>query len=968
MCYNLARNHFLTPSRPRPEYQLNTSRIYVAIDLETTGLNAERDAITEIGAVKFRGDEILGTWSNLVNPGQPIPYEIEQLTGISNQDVAQAPPLRALSDSFARFVGSNPIVGHNVKFDLNFLNQHGLLRNNLPIDTFEMASILMPHAARYSLGRLADALGIRFTVRHRALDDAQATRQLFLKLLEQADQLNLKIVQELNRIATHSRWPLRYVFQDLERSRARHAFTGSIGQQLAAKGALEGRGSMDLLFDDKEKAEPLRPREHPTPLNVASLTALLEEGGLLARKFPGYEHRPQQVKVLQAMANALGQRWHMLVEAGTGTGKSLAYLLPAIYFAVQNDERIVISTNTINLQEQIHNKDIPALQEILPLEFRTALMKGRSNYLCQRRLDILRRKRELSEEEMRLLAKVLVWLPTTMTGDRAELFLPTYAEQALWHNVSSEADTCSLERCRYRQQGRCFYYHARQKAESAHIIIVNHALLLSDVAVQNRVLPSYRYLIVDEAHHLEAATTRQLSFSTDRSTLTRLLNKFSQRQKGKSNGDYLAQLLKVIRQTAAETVYVKAKELVQDLRHSIKTTRQHLHDFYNELEMLLENHVRGSQAYDKRLRLTDSLRSLPDWSSVEMIADNLCRSLYNLNKGLEKLGSLLQESQDLDTSELEDLAQDLRGLLHGLAEQHTQLNAMIFEPSEQNIYWAQIAARNKKVSLHAAPLHVGNLVREHLFYTKESVILTSATLRTDGDFGFIKERLGAEDAGELAVGSPFDFERQALLYLPTDISEPNQPQYQKSLERALIPLIRAVRGRTLVLFTSYRQLRATQQAIARPLAGAEISVFAQGGGTSRAQLLENFRSTERSVLLGTRSFWEGIDVLGPALSCLVIARLPFSVPSDPVFAARAETFDDPFYQYSVPETILRFRQGFGRLIRSTTDRGVVVLMDKRVLTKRYGAKFLNSLPQCKTVRASLSDLPHTAAEWIDVAL
>lgn len=940
---------------------MNTSRIYVAIDLETTGLDQERDAIIEIGAVKFQGDEVLGTWSNLVNPGRPIPYQIEQLTGITNQDVRQAPPLHTLSRPFARFVEQHAVVAHNVKFDLGFLNRQGLLRQNLPIDTFEMASILMPHVARYSLGRLADALGIRFTTRHRALDDAQATRQLFLKLLEQASQLDLNVIQEIDRVAARSQWPLRHVFQDLVRTRARHAFAGSIGQQLVAKGTLDGRGSVGLLFDDEEKIAPLQPGEQPEPLNVSTLTGLLEKDGLLACAFPGYEYRPQQVEVLQAVANAFNQSWHLLVEAGTGTGKSLAYLLPAAHFAVQNDERVVISTNTINLQEQIYAKDIPVLQDILPLKFRSALLKGRSNYLCQRRLDIFRRSRQLSEEEMRLLAKVLVWLSSTVTGDRAELFLPTYAEQALWHHVSAEAETCSLERCRYRQKGRCFYYRAHQRAESAHLIIVNHALLLSDVAAQSRVLPPYRYLIVDEAHHLEAATTRQLSFTTDQRTLTRLLNEISPN----TGGGYLTQLLKTIRRPVPKAIYATMERLVSELRRDVESVKRHLYDFYNELEMFLQNHASGSQAYDKRLRLTDSLRTQPDWTNIETICDSLCQGIDHLAKGLEKLAGGLTELEEFDIPNPEDLAQDLRGLLHDVREQQEQLNAMIFEPSSQGIYWAQVAAKNQTISLHAAPLHVGSLVQKHLFYTKKSVVLTSATLRTDGDFSFIQERLGADDADTLAVGSPFDFERQALLYLPTDIPEPNQPQYQKILEGALIPLIRAVRGRTLVLFTSYRQLHATQRAITRPLANADISVFAQGGGTSRAQLLENFRTTERSVLLGTRSFWEGVDVLGPALSCLIIARLPFSVPSDPIFAARAETFDDPFGEYSVPETILRFRQGFGRLIRSTTDRGVVVMMDKRVLTKRYGAKFLNSLPPCHTVRALLAELPSTAAQWID---
>jgi ATP-dependent DNA helicase DinG len=944
---------------------LSTNRIYVAVDLETTGLDSERDAIIEIGSIKFRGDEVLGTWSSLVNPGRPIPYHIEQLTGITSLEVSRAPPLRNLIRPFARFVGQHPVVAHNVRFDLGFLQRHGLLRENLPVDTFELASILMPHAARYSLGRLADALNIRFETRHRALDDATATMQLFLKLLEQAGQLDLGVIQELNRTAAHSQWPLRQVFQDLERDRARHAFAGSIGQQLMAKGALNGRGSMDLLFESEKRAEPLQPCEEPEPLDVDTLTALLEEDGLLARSFPGYEYRPQQIEVLQAVADAISMGQHLLVEAGTGIGKSLAYLLPAIYFAVQNNERVVISTNTINLQEQIFDKDIPTLQGLLPVEFRAALLKGRSNYLCQRRLDIFRRNRQLREDEMRLLAKVLVWLPSTMTGDRAELFLPTYAEQALWHHISAESETCSLDRCRYRENGRCFYYRAHTRAESAHLIIVNHALLLSDVAVQSRVLPAYRYLIIDEAHHLEAATTRQLSFKTDQRTLERLLNEITQDLGSGNQVGYLTQMLKTIRRPVPETIYVAMEKLVKELRQQAEIVKRHLYDFYNELEMFLRNHASGSQAYDKRVRLTNSLRTQPDWTNIETMSDNLCRGLYRLQQGLEKLAGGLTELEEFDIRTLEDLAQDLRGLLHGIHTQHEQLNAMLFEPSSEEIYWAQIAARNQNVSLHVAPLHVGRLVQEHLFYTKESVILTSATLRTDGQFRFIKERLGAEDADELAVGSPFDFERQALLFLPTNIPEPNQPQYQKTLEQALIPLIQAVRGRTLVLFTSYHQLRATQRAIGRPLANADIAVFGQGGGTSRAQLLENFRTTERSVLLGTRSFWEGIDVLGPALSCLVIARLPFSVPDDPIFATRAETFDDPFNEYSVPETILRFRQGFGRLIRSKTDQGVVVMMDKRVLTKRYGQKFLNSLPPCQIVRAPLSELPHTAAQWID---
>jgi ATP-dependent DNA helicase DinG len=312
------------------------------------------------------------------------------------------------------------------------------------------------------------------------------------------------------------------------------------------------------------------------------------------------------------------------------------------------------------------------------------------------------------------------------------------------------------------------------------------------------------------------------------------------------------------------------------------------------------------------------------------------------------------------------MAQDCAGYAGHLKEMRDQVNACISEPTQSAIYWATTSARDEQVALHAAPLHVGSLVQKHLFHPKETVILTSATLATDNRFDFVRERLAAWDADELAVGSPFDYEKSTLLYLPTDVPEPNEAYYQKTVEQALIALCRATEGRTLVLFTSYSQLQNTSRAISRPLADSGIVVYQQGTGISRVQLLESFRTTPRSVLLGTRSFWEGVDVVGAALSVLVITRLPFAVPDDPVFAARSESFDNPFAAYAVPEAILRFRQGFGRLIRTQADRGVVVFLDRRLLTKSYGPMFLNSLPKCTEMRAPLARLPQAAKRWLEI--
>jgi DNA polymerase-3 subunit epsilon/ATP-dependent DNA helicase DinG len=344
--------------------------------------------------------------------------------------------------------------------------------------------------------------------------------------------------------------------------------------------------------------------------------------------------------------------------------------------------------------------------------------------------------------------------------------------------------------------------------------------------------------------------------------------------------------------------------------------------------------------------------------------------LKRVSLAMAGLAQLLENLDTYDVPDYEDLWSELASYRVQLDTTREQMKAILEPtagsdgPGSNLITWIEIAANTQVVSLHAAPLHVGDLVQQHLFHSKDVVVLTSATLRTEESFDYMRERLGAWDAGESAVGSPFDYESSTLLYLPTDMPEPNSAGYQRTVETALIALAGATQGRMLVLFTSYSQLKNTASAISQRLAEEDIVVFEQGGGVSRAQLLENFKTTQRSVLLGTRSFWEGVDVSGETLSCLVIARLPFAVPNDPIFAARSETYDDAFQQYSLPDAILRFRQGFGRLIRTRTDRGVVVCLDRRVLSKRYGQAFLDSLPRCTTVRAPLAQLPRTAADWI----
>ena len=926
---------------------------YVALSLKTTGLDPSRDEIIEVGLVRFDDEREIEALHTLVSPGRPIPAEITELTGISDRDVVTAPPLPAVRERLARFVGGSTLVGHNIGLDLRFLHRHGLLQGQPYIDTIELATLLMPEQQRYGLGSLALSLEFDAGSQHRALESARATASLMRALQERANRLSPDTLRRINHAAEAHSWPPKIVFQRAERER--HTVAESrVGSTLGS--------TAGVALDEPAQYEPLLPVDDRTAVDVECLTKMLEPEGALERAFPGFEYRPQQVEMMQAVARAFNHSLHLIVEAGTGTGKSIAYLLPAIHWAVQNGERVVVSTNTINLQDQLYGKDIPDLRSLFPFEVRATVLKGRGNYLCPRRLEVLESKSELTLDELRVLAKVLVWLPVTTTGDRAELSMYEPEEWSVWSRISSDSDMCTAARCWHRRRGTCYYQRARRLAESAHIIVVNHALLLSDVVTENSVLPHYGYLIVDEAHHLEDATTHQLGYSVARWTIESLIVQIGLR--GRFPGGFTTQAWLYCQGRATDEGLADVEEAIEALHACNERVLHGVRELFEDLALFVAEYQDTPGTYDYRIRLTRDLRIQPVWERIELSWDGVSDDICSAE---DELGRVIDALRDLEGAGIpgyEDLVQDGVGLLQQLETMHRQIEAILLEPEPGTVTWVQSRARSGEVFLCAVPLRVGHLVEQHLLWQKEAVVFTSATLRTNGEFTYIKERLGAADAEELAVGSPFDYESQVLLYLPTDIPEPNEPYHQERLNQALVALALATEGRMLVLFTSYRQLHATYNAIHYPLSQHQVTVYAQGQGISRSQLLDRFRTTPKAVLLGTRSFWEGVDVPGEALSCLVVTKLPFAVPTDPVFAARSAEMDDPFIQYAVPDAILRFRQGFGRLIRTRSDRGIVVIMDVRVQTKGYGLMFVDSLPKCTTVRGPLADLAGQAAKWL----
>ncbi len=870
------------------------------------------------------------------------------------------------------------IIGHNIAFDLGFTRKHKLFLQNPSLDTFELASILVPHAGRYSLGALAGELGIKLPATHRALDDARVAHQLYLKVFQRAVEMPREVIDEISKQADLSGWVLGDFWRDVKEEQARGTFSTSIGaaiRSLAPAGRDAGvRGEIARKTARKAQlaAKPLKPKETPTGLDIEQAAHLLATEGPFSKKFPGYEARPQQVDMLRQVVKTFNDGGAAFIEAGTGTGKSLAYLIPSMMWAIQNGERVVISTNTINLQEQLADKDVPAIIDILNQEARAAVMKGKGRYLCPNRFADLRRNGPKTADEARVLTKILIWLPNTLTGDADELFLPSPGERMVFQHLSAQNPICNMNTC---NASDCYFHQARRLAESAHVVIVNHALLLADIAVENRALPEYKYLVVDEAHHLEGAATDSLTFQIDREEIQRQITDLGRASTNRKASGVLAEIASKSRQMLKPDQGAAIDSLCDQALQAATGVWTNNSAFFDELQEFLADDAGDAGDYMQRIRLTRALRGRGGWGRVEIAGDKLVRDLNALTKVLNSIFKGLNEMSEL-IADFDVLASRLNGAIRFFVDAAEQLNGMVLKPQDDKIYWVDIELnrrgnRGPKVVMNVAPLNVGPMMKKQLFEVKNAVVLTSATMRTSGangkaqpTFDYIKGRLSAQDAVGMAVGSPFDYKNSTLVFLATDIPEPNQQGYQQAVEKGLIELFRASKGRGLALFTSYTQLRATARAIAPVLQREDILVFEQGDGTSRKAMLEGFRAADRAVMLGTRSFWEGVDIQGEKLSALAICKLPFDVPTDPIFAARSETFENAFNDYSVPETVLRFRQGFGRLIRSKSDRGVVAVFDKRVISKMYGAAFLNALPGPTVVRAPLANLGKMVGEWL----
>ena len=853
---------------------------------------------------------------SFADPARALTSAITRLTGIRDDDLAGAPSVEDAVAAFTSFAfrdGMPCLVGHNVEFDAAFLERAGMPHGAERLDTAELASIVLPFAASYALQRLAADAAIAPEAAHRALDDAMTAALVLGHLARAARSLPSLVVSEIAALAGQLGPPIAEFFREAASDATRGAWIGEVPR---------------VESTSASRAAARRGDGHPATLTVEHVFA---GDGPLAAALAGYEDRPQQRELAVAIERTLSEGGVLVAEAGTGVGKSLAYAVPALACATQG-ERVIVSTHTLPLQDQLVRKDLPALQSALGTDVAVAVLKGRANYLCPRRWQILRAT-AATRDEVRLVCKTLVWRASTETGDRAEINLMR-GEADSWSRISANDESCDQRRCK-RTPGGCYLQAARDAAAHAGIVVVNHALLLQDARMRGALLPQAESVVIDEAHRLEDVATDAFGLELSEPRLRRDLQRVGH------SVAVAAALRDPARVDAAERV-----------RAEVARALERSDELFAALALLLA--AREGPPED-RIRVTTGLRASDErWLPVELAGERLADALAGIAFGADRLAAF-----GGDEDELAELATTM-GEVAGAS---AAIKRGIHDPRASDIVWLDRNADGGLV-LHVAPVHLGNIIRRTLVDTHRAAVFTSATLSVAGSFDFVADRFGVSGlADEIAVGSPFDHRRQALLIVPTDSALPGEDRYADDCARIIEDVGVALGGRTLALFTSHAALRD----VAARLGGLEqagVAVLVQGVDGSRRALLERF-ALGRATLLGTQSFWEGVDLPGELLRCVLIARLPFSVPDDPLVQGRAERYDDPFREFQLPQAALRLRQGFGRLIRTKTDYGAVVLLDRRIVTKEYGDVLLASLPDARTEHLGVTAIAPRVAEWCD---
>lgn len=955
---------------------------FTVVDLETTGLDPEKDQIIEIGAIKYIDGVEAESFEQLINPGRPIPEFITRLTGISDDDVADKPKIEEIFPRLDTFLGGSAFVGQQVNFDASFIEYEYRKQNNdfqfwedrvrrfkyldnLRLDTLFIARIFLPFLRQFKLASLADYFGYDLTNAHRAVEDARATGHVFVNLVDRALAVdNSALINIINLLYPNSR-------------RAKTFFVPVLNFKKINNIA----ASKDSLLDDARQAQQYyniigekeysfeSPDDEPqlSPVFQSEVEAYFSETGRLASLIETYEFREAQLNMAAEISRGFNDGAFVISEAGTGTGKSMAYLVPAVQWAIKNrkaNQRVVISTNTKNLQEQLFYKDIPMLYSAAKGGFKAVLLKGRANYLCLEKWHTVMSdlNQRLSQDERSRLLPLVLWVQQTRTGDIAEnAAFQLERNFGLWQKFIAEPSYCPGRSCKYYKE--CYLMKAREHARHADLVVVNHSLLFSDLAADHSILDEYQNLILDEAHNIEKSASEYLGVRVSYWSFRNIYHKLYE-EESKRSGNLQQLDLRMNQGRLSDEDKKQIGRQAQKVKRQSTALKEKVQIFYNDLNRVLRERYMNSGAEENRVRYFKGFKFFKNLSDE---TERLKKALKELTSGLDRLITLLN---GLDPEQFEFQEQLLRELIALQADAEALLEDFEFcllGEAENYVFWLDIPRneRNNDIVLHGVPLNIAELLKNRLFERLHTTVFSSATIAVNGTFNYFESRTGLNLLEKKSVyssvlGSPFNFAEQAGMGVLDFMPDPRNNDFTEALAAVIKDVYSKHQTGMLVLFTSYGLLNKMYEMLKPYFDGERKLLLAQGKSGSRTNLIFQFKEFKDSVLFGTDSFWEGIDVPGEALEILLIPKLPFDVPTEPVIAARMDEIKkrggNAFFEYSVPEAVIKFRQGFGRLLRNKSDRGIVLVGDNRLSRMQYGKQFINSMPVDTKIYKSKDDM------------
>lgn len=901
----------------------------VVLDIETTGWDPDRDRIIEVAAAVLRGPEIVATFSALVDPLVPIPAEITKLTGITDAMLEGQMSAEAAVFRLIEFIGDRDIVAHNACFDRSFIERvagrHAL--RGAWLDSLQVVRIALPRLRSHRLTDLAQAFGVvPEGPAHRALPDVEALAAVWRIALVGLSDLPPGLLHRIVELEPISAWPVRSVL-------SRVAAAAPAGSFFDLKEVRRRRVAAD-------KAEALHDAEEIECLCPPADAVLGEfsHEGIAGRMYEGYETRAEQLEMAAAVLEAFGTRTHAAIEAGTGVGKSVAYLVPSALYSLQNNVGVGVATKTNALMDQLVYHELPKLNAALGGALRYAALKGYDHYPCLRKLERYAGELEGADEDrLATVAALHAWVAQSSWGDLDAINLH-WGRRELRAAVSASQADCTRKRCRF-YPNLCYLHGVRRRAASANVVVTNHALLFRDVVAQGGILPPIRHWIVDEAHSAESEARKQLTCGASHVELSAVLGGLV----AKGRGGLLESLRRALRsENSIDAVSTIAR--MEDQVARCTTIADSLFDFVKDLAPLA-----GGSEYDAaQLWVNDETRESGPWGTVASTGAALAKRLESLIADGRELMTLLEE---LGPDHTEGRA-DLVGLLSRLAEQHAGLVAVLDGEDDALVYSATLDRRRERVaeSLVAERLDIGEVLVDDLYPRVHSVVFTSATIATGESFDHFARAVGLDRLPEgswrpLRLASSYDFERQMAAFVPTDMALPAERGYLADLEHLLEEVHLAMGGSVLTLFTNRRDMEHLHAILEPRLERANIALLCQKRGTSAKRLRDEFLADERLSLFALKSFWEGFDAKGDTLRCVVVPKLPFGRPTDPLAQERERREGRAAWsRYTLPEAVLELKQAAGRLIRSRTDAGCLVIADARVVAKGYGREFISALP------------------------